>query len=736
MAKVYSLQTNFTCGAIAKSVQGRTDLAKYGNAVDELINYVITKRGGIFPRAGTVSVQDIKTQESGVILIPFIFNTNTAYMIEAGDSYFRFYKDGAYTGKEIATSYTIDDLANIRYVQSYNRLIITNPDHKVSQLTLIDKFTHTFVFSEITFNYPAMNEQGVKPLTTLALSAQTGTITLTAGLQTFMASDVGRQVSAGSGLCKITTYTSSTVVTADVLIDFDTDSYASGEWDLLNSPLTTIKSPSHKSAGDETELKLSDNGWRDNTWSFDNTGDYIKMDDGLAVITSITSAKKANAKILKTFTLDDNPLSDSPNPAYAGEWSIITTEWTDDLGYPAVCGLYEGRLILGGSDKYPNRVWGSRSGNIFDFLIGVEQADPFEFDVASDRFDRISGINALRNLIIRTDGSEYAINGTNDGPIAPIDTSVKRQSSYGSSNIRSTSLEAGFAYVQRAGNAVFFYNYDYNLNGFDGDDLTDLNPEITANGITSISFEQDPYQHLYCVTEEEGLGIIGILCIDRKQEVVGWSKLVPAPNVSFFYVATMPVGGKDQTWAIASINGRIQVVYFDYDISFDGYTKVIAPSPTTTFTGFSLLKNTTVTILLDGNVYKDIQVDGSGHITTPTEGTVLETGYFFESECKLLPVELMLEGSIQGRMASVNKALIKVLNTQTLDVLNSNGDDQPVEFRDFGDDVLDNPIPEFTGIKEVTTLGVGPSKTTLTIKRTSPLKQHIISINRMVTVND
>tara|TARA_R110000868_G_scaffold197434_4_gene443590 strand:+ start:627 stop:2867 length:2241 start_codon:yes stop_codon:yes gene_type:complete len=746
MAKVYSLQTNFTNGSLSKSAQARTDLAKYGNSADELVNYVITKRGGIIPRAGAVYVAQTKSEDTNIVLIPFIFSTSVAFVIEAGNEYFRFYKDNAQVMDqivptdpyEIVTPYAIADMADVKYVQAQNKMIFVHKDYAPRQL-VYNYVLETFSFDEILFNYPAMSEQGVAPDCTLTLSSTiTGTATLTTDVDTFMETDEGRQIGGGTGLSKIVTYTSAREVTATNLIAYDVDIYSSSEWKLLQSPLCKARPDGKQVGAENVTITCSINSankaaFRDGgTWSFTDIGKYIRIDEGLCRITAVNGSNTtATVTIERGLTENDDPTKGVPNPAYGGGWQILSDEWNVN-DYPSVCGMYENRLILANNPSYPNRVWGSKVGNNYDFFTGIEDADPYEFDLASERFDEVTGINSLKELIIRTVGSEYAVNGANDGPITPTNTSVKRQSSYGSSTLNSAPLENGFAFIQRSKRSVFFYGYDYNIGGFDGDDTSDLNPEVTKNGITSITFEQDPYQHLYCVTsDDDNNPKLAVLCIDRKQEVVGWSEI----QGLFYYVTTIPTETTDQTWVLAKINGKMCVCYFDYDVSFDGYTTQ-ETILTDTFTGLDHLADSTVTILLDDQPYYDLYVDATGTLVTPTEGYKLEAGYFFESSCKLLDVELLLDGSVQGRQSSVNRVYVKLYNTQTLDIETARGVDQEIEFRSFGLDVLDQRIEPFTGTKDLSILGAGKNLTYLTLKRKAPLKQHILSVNRMVTVNE
>jgi hypothetical protein len=84
MAAVNSILTNFTAGEISPRIYGRVDLAKYQNGARELTNVVVLPQGGARRRGGTLNVSNIKDNNPNSILVPFVFSTTQAYMLEFG----------------------------------------------------------------------------------------------------------------------------------------------------------------------------------------------------------------------------------------------------------------------------------------------------------------------------------------------------------------------------------------------------------------------------------------------------------------------------------------------------------------------------------------------------------------------------------------------------------------------------------------------------------------------------
>lgn len=82
-------------GEIAPSCHGRVDLAKYQTALKTCRNWIVQPYGGVKNRTGTKLIAETKTVGQRVRLIPFSFNADQTYVLEFGQGYIRFTRDGA-----------------------------------------------------------------------------------------------------------------------------------------------------------------------------------------------------------------------------------------------------------------------------------------------------------------------------------------------------------------------------------------------------------------------------------------------------------------------------------------------------------------------------------------------------------------------------------------------------------------------------------------------------------------
>ncbi|MBE9559086.1 MAG: hypothetical protein IMF08_19665, partial [Proteobacteria bacterium] len=71
----------------------RVDLAQYRFAGETFENLILLQQGGFMRRPGTRYVNAVKTESLKTRLLAFVFSTVQAYGIEAGNNYFRFYKN-------------------------------------------------------------------------------------------------------------------------------------------------------------------------------------------------------------------------------------------------------------------------------------------------------------------------------------------------------------------------------------------------------------------------------------------------------------------------------------------------------------------------------------------------------------------------------------------------------------------------------------------------------------------
>lgn len=197
MANIFPIKSSFTAGEVAPALYGRPDLQKYSSGVKTLENFRVMPYGGISKRNGTKFVQKVKDVNGALCrLVPFQFSLDDSYMLELGDYYVRFYRDGAPVldsddiPYEITSPYSIDELSALSWTQSADVLFIVCPTKRPYELARYGELD--WRFSEFDFeNGPFATRTSSDIDASLSFSGTTGDITVTSSTDVFHANEVG-----------------------------------------------------------------------------------------------------------------------------------------------------------------------------------------------------------------------------------------------------------------------------------------------------------------------------------------------------------------------------------------------------------------------------------------------------------------------------------------------------------------------------------------------------------------
>lgn len=114
-AEVKPAITSFNAGEVSPLLLMRSDFAKYDNACKQLQNMLVLSQGPVRRRPGTKYIAEVKDSSKAVRLIPFEYSKTDAYIIEFGDEYARFYRNGG----QIVDSTGTEDLSNLNNITAH-----------------------------------------------------------------------------------------------------------------------------------------------------------------------------------------------------------------------------------------------------------------------------------------------------------------------------------------------------------------------------------------------------------------------------------------------------------------------------------------------------------------------------------------------------------------------------------------------------------------------------------------
>lgn len=229
------IQLNFGRGEFTPMLHARVDLEQYRAGLQAMRNWVPLRYGGMTRLPGSILRGFAKHDDTTARFIPFQFNRQQCYAIEAGVEYFRFWNnatkglvvDGSDDPVELVTPYAEDALKFIQVRQSGDLVFIFCSGYWPRVLTRNSETSWSLAlyvpvdgpYLDINITTTTLTPAATSGSTTIAASATTG-INGGAG---FQSADVGRAIryfeatDGGWYWFVITAVTDSTHVNADFM---------------------------------------------------------------------------------------------------------------------------------------------------------------------------------------------------------------------------------------------------------------------------------------------------------------------------------------------------------------------------------------------------------------------------------------------------------------------------------------------------------------------------------------
>ncbi len=226
MARVSTIVTNFRAGELSPRLEGRIDLEKYNEGAQTLQNMLVFPQGGTTRRSGTYYVNTSK-DGGKVRLMNFEFSDEQAYVLEFGNNYIRFYKDGGILtsdsssitgitqGNPAVVSATTAGISDRVFVSGVSGMTqINNREFEVSTVAsnAISSVSGTFVVGETITGGTSGNTGVVLTVTSNNISIYSATggfvsETITGGTSSATATITGAFVTTPSKLVLLNTDT-------------------------------------------------------------------------------------------------------------------------------------------------------------------------------------------------------------------------------------------------------------------------------------------------------------------------------------------------------------------------------------------------------------------------------------------------------------------------------------------------------------------------------------------------
>ena len=427
------------------------------------------------------------------------------------------------------------------------------------------------------------------------------------------------------------------------------------------------------------------------------------------------------------YTVTGSPASPATGTITAiNSWTL---PWNEANGYPQAITFFEQRMILAGTKANPQTVWGSKSGEIDNFITRTGDSDPFAFTLVAATAPILHLTSSSRQIVVLTGNEEILIQGSSDKALTPTNVQIRPQTRYGTiESIPPMQVGAEVLFVTKYGRKLRLFGYKFDVDSYTAPEQSIVASHMLSSGIVGMAKQVEANQIIWLPTKD---GKFVSISFDKDQEVVAWSKNSTDGIVNS--ITVIPSSSQDQVWmAVQRTIGGTNYTYIEYiDPSLNTDSAYIGTDTAgkATWTGLSYLESKTVDILADGIVMPQQTVQ-NGRITLPRNAKTVEIGLHYDSEIIDIPVAIQTAAGIsRGMSVSVNEILVLLYNSLGCEI---NGEIVP--FRRFGEGVLDKPVIPFTGLKKANNIGWDEGK--ITIRQTQPLPFTVLAIIKKVAVND
>jgi hypothetical protein len=695
MAKASPIKTSFNAGQWSGLMGGQILLEKYGDSCSVLENLIPLKQGPVVRRGGTRFIKEVKTSSKDTVLIPFQFNVEQAYMIEMGDSYFRFYKDNGAI---------VESSQNITGITQANPAVVTVTGHGYSNgdevyIDAVVGMTEVngkyFRVANVTANTFEIQDIDLNDIDSTAYSAYTS-----------------------GGTASRVYEVSSPYSDTDLL---DSDKIANYQFAQSADVLYLVHpdyAPRSLSRSGDTSWNVQEMNFVDGPYFPENTTDTTLTLSGttgsVTVTASAVTGINDGSGFLNTdvgrlirWKDDANEWTWLKITAVGGTTSVTadilgqdasattaTKSWrlglySETTGYPSAITFFQNRVVLCGSASRPDRYDLTASGGYSDaeFTFSPSDPDGTVTDDAGINGTLQSGqVNAIqwadtddRGLVIGTRSREWIVRpSTTNEVLTPSNAKADPFSSIGSSAVRPVRAENGTIFVQRSRRKVLDVIYSFERDQLKPRDLTITSDDITISGVCEMSFQQEPLNVVWMRLTNGKL--VGLTYYPDENVYAFHPHIIGGTDSKVVSISTIPSASadRDELWMIVerTINGvtrkyvEYMTRYYESDIGISNAFHVdsglsYSGAATGTVSGLDHIEGETVNVLVDGKTHPQLTVsNGAIELLNNVTASTIQVG--LPNTWCLVTQRIEAgakDGTAQGKTKRITRFVVRLLET-------------------------------------------------------------------------
>lgn len=706
MAKIRKGQISFTAGEISPRLGMRNDLAKYDNALEECLNFIVSPYGALYRRPGIEYVADAKSNINSSVLIPFEFSTEEAYQLEMVDGVMRVFKNQAQVLSggvpyELAIPYSNSELPSVRYTQSFNTLYLVHPDYPPKELVRISD--NNWTITDITFDEPAYEDEN-STNAEITPSGTTGFITVTSSTSIFASTDVSRAIryKAGPDESDTTTYVGNGTQTnydipffpntaADIEVYLVTSSGSRNlqsnpaDYSVSNGQVVMVAAPTVSQSIIIQPINAGSGEW------------------GWMIIDTYVSGTEVTATVQR----------DLAGTNASSEWRLGA--WSETTGYPQAVTIHEQRLWFAANADQPQTFWASEIGIYTNFQPdnilykgGVDDDTSLTFTLGATKAQSIQWMASKGALLIGTANGIFSVEGVQGAAISALNVSARKQTDVGCAFKVVAETQNEILFIDKNKRRIYACSYLFEVDGYVATDLTLLSEHFgNESTIEEIAFNQEK-DILWARRTDNNL----LSCTYIKgQDVIGWAQhSIAGTDVSINAISVITGQVYEELWIhvgrtidggtknyieymndLFFLGDKEDAKFLDSMLTYDGVS-------TDTISGLDHLEGESVTVLGDGSVHPEVTVTG-GSITLNYEVEKAQIGLNYVSNVWTLDLSGgSVIGTSQSATSRINEFSINFFETVGARIGYDASKTDLIQFRGVSDPMDQSP-PLFTGYK-------------------------------------
>lgn len=301
--------------------------------------------------------------------------------------------------------------------------------------------------------------------------------------------------------------------------------------------------------------------------------------------------------------------------------------------YPADVKLFDGRLFVGGENKWG----GSVPDDYRSFAFDETDAGAIWRRNASGTVNPIRWFLPLARLFMGTEGTEHVIRSSDyDEALTPSNNALRSAGTRGVANVAPVVVDTFGLFIDRTTFRLMGMIYDFDLKDYRSRSMMRLHRRIGKPGLSQIAVARYPDTRIFIVRDD---GEMICLLLNSEEDVQAYCRI--KTTGSFESVAVLPAQPgteEDEVYVVVkrTIDGsevrfleKLGAIEMEADEpEYAGWMDAAVlydSTPTSTITGLSHLNGESVVVWADGARQADKTVSG-GQITLDSAASVVLTG--------------------------------------------------------------------------------------------------------------